>query len=181
TAAMSWGERLGVEVDALMVMRRVEAMEDEVAHVVRKADAVWLVGDNPIHLRSVIKDTPIFDALQHVLKEGGVVVGSGGTGSGGTGGTSSSTTVPGTTTESTIPGASGEPGSVDTSGEVTGDASGGGSAIATPGVAMATSVEIDTEGSGTSPLVYVVITFLILAIAFAPPLIAGRLRPSVKQ
>jgi len=106
---------------------------------------------------------------------------SGGTGSGGTGGTSSSTTVPGTTTESTIPGASGEPGSVDTSGEVTGDASGGGSAIATPGVAMATSVEIDTEGSGTSPLVYVVITFLILAIAFAPPLIAGRLRPSVKQ
>ena len=77
TAAMSWGERLGVEVDALMVMRRVEAMEDEAAHVVRKADAVWLVGDNPIHLRSVIKDTPIFDALQHVLKEGGVVVGSG--------------------------------------------------------------------------------------------------------
>ena len=44
-AAMSWGERLGVEVDALMVMRRVEAMEDEAAHVVRKADAVWLVGD----------------------------------------------------------------------------------------------------------------------------------------
>jgi cyanophycinase len=76
-AAMSWGERLGVEVDALMVMRRVEAMETDAAHVVRKADAVWLVGDNPIHLRSVIKDTPIFDALHHVLKEGGVVVGAG--------------------------------------------------------------------------------------------------------
>jgi cyanophycinase len=59
-AAMSWGERLGVEVDALMVMRRVEAMETDAAHV-----------------RSVIKDTPIFDALHHVLKEGGVVVGAG--------------------------------------------------------------------------------------------------------
>lgn len=109
--------------------------------------------------------------------------GSGGAtgGTSGTSGTSSGTTVPGTTTESTIPGDSGEPGSVDTSSDVTGDASGGGSAIATPGVAMATSVEIDTEGTGTSPLVYLVITFAILAIAFAPPLIAGRLRPSVKQ
>ena len=77
TAAMSWGERLGVEIDALMVMRRVEAMETDAARAVREADAVWLVGDNPIHLRSVIKDTPIFDALNHVLKKGGVVVGAG--------------------------------------------------------------------------------------------------------
>lgn len=77
TAAMSWGERLGVEIDALMVMRRVEAMETDAARAVREADSVWLVGDNPIHLRSVIKDTPIFDALNHVLKKGGVVVGAG--------------------------------------------------------------------------------------------------------
>ena len=77
TAAMSWGERLGVEIDALMVMRRVEAMESDAAEVVRGADAVWLVGDNPIHLRSVIKDTPVFEALNHVLKHGGVVVGAG--------------------------------------------------------------------------------------------------------
>lgn len=77
TAAMSWGERLGVEIDALMVMRRVEAMENDAAEVVRGADAVWLVGDNPIHLRSVIKDTPVFESLHHVLKHGGVVVGAG--------------------------------------------------------------------------------------------------------
>jgi cyanophycinase len=76
-SAMSWGERLGVEIDALMVMRRVEAMESDAAEVVRDADAVWLVGDNPIHLRSVIKDTPIFEALHHVLKHGGLVVGAG--------------------------------------------------------------------------------------------------------
>ncbi|MFZ9426459.1 MAG: substrate-binding domain-containing protein, partial [Ilumatobacteraceae bacterium] len=109
--------------------------------------------------------------------------GSGGTsgGTSGTSGTSTGTTVPGATTDSTIPGATGEPESVDVPGGENMDASGGVTAIATPGVAMATSVEIDTEGSGTSPLVYVVITLLILAIAFAPPLIAGRLRPSVKQ
>jgi ABC-type transport system involved in cytochrome c biogenesis permease component len=46
---------------------------------------------------------------------------------------------------------------------------------------MATSVEIDTEGSGTSPFIYLLIVVLILGIAVGPPIVAGRLRPSVKQ
>ena len=54
-------------------------------------------------------------------------------------------------------------------------------AIATPGVAMATSVEIDTQGNGTPVLIYLLIALLILGIIFAPPIVAGRLRPSVKQ
>ena len=76
-SAFSWAERLGVEVEALMVMRRSEAMEKGAAEVVRKAHAVWFVGDNPIHMRSVLKDTPVWEAVQHVLKEGGLVVGAG--------------------------------------------------------------------------------------------------------
>ena len=75
SAAMSWAERLGVDVEALMVMSRPEAMDEGAADVVRSARAVWLVGDNPIHLRSVVKDTPIWDALHDVLQAGGVVVG----------------------------------------------------------------------------------------------------------
>ncbi|MDA0371460.1 MAG: Type 1 glutamine amidotransferase-like domain-containing protein [Actinomycetota bacterium] len=75
SAAMSWAERLGVHVEALMVMSRPEAMDEGAADVVRSARAVWLVGDNPIHLRSVVKDTPIWDALHDVLQAGGVVVG----------------------------------------------------------------------------------------------------------
>lgn len=74
-AAMSWAERLDVEIEALMVMSRPEAMDEGAAAVVRSARAVWLVGDNPIHLRSVVKDTPIWDALHEVLGAGGVVVG----------------------------------------------------------------------------------------------------------
>lgn len=74
-AAMSWAERLGVQVEALMVMSRPEAMDDGAAAVVRSARAVWLVGDNPIHLRSVVKDTVIWEALHDVLRAGGVVVG----------------------------------------------------------------------------------------------------------
>lgn len=74
-AAMSWAERLDVQVEALMVMSRPEAMDEGAASVVRGSRAVWLVGDNPIHLRSVVKDTPIWDALHDVLAAGGVVVG----------------------------------------------------------------------------------------------------------
>ena len=75
SAALAWAERLGVTVEALMVMSRPEAMGEGAADVVRSARAVWLVGDNPIHLRSVVKDTPIWDALHDVLRSGGVVVG----------------------------------------------------------------------------------------------------------
>jgi cyanophycinase len=77
-AAMNWGERLDAEVEALMVLRRGEAMEEGAANVVRQARAVWLVGDQPLHLKSVLKDTPLFTALRDVLVNGGVVVGTGG-------------------------------------------------------------------------------------------------------
>lgn len=72
-AALSWGERLDVEVEALMVLRRGEAQEPGAATVVRSARAVYLVGDQPLHLRSVLKDTAIWDALLAVLADGGLV------------------------------------------------------------------------------------------------------------
>jgi cyanophycinase len=77
-AAMNWAERLAVEVDALMVMRRADAMEDGAADLVRRARAVYFVGDQPLHLRSVMKNTPLFDALADVLSNGGVVTAVGG-------------------------------------------------------------------------------------------------------
>lgn len=77
TAAIGWAERLGVEVEALMVLRRGEAMDDGAAEVVRAARAVYLVGDQPLHLRSVLKDTPLWHAIVDVLAAGGLVVGVG--------------------------------------------------------------------------------------------------------
>ncbi len=77
-ASMNWGERLGVDVEALMVLRRGEAVEEGAARVVRSAKAVWLVGDQPLHLKSVLKDTPLFDAVRDVLAMGGVVTATGG-------------------------------------------------------------------------------------------------------
>jgi cyanophycinase len=77
-AAMTWGERLDVEVEALMVMRRGEAMEDGVVGVIRGARAVYLVGDQPLHLRSVLKGTPLWDAIVQVQASGGLVAATGG-------------------------------------------------------------------------------------------------------
>ena len=77
-ASMAWGERLDVEVEALMVMRRGEAMEDGVVAVIRGARAVYLVGDQPLHLRSVLKGTPLWEAIVQVQASGGLVAATGG-------------------------------------------------------------------------------------------------------
>jgi cyanophycinase len=77
-ASMAWGERLDVEVEALMVMRRGEAMEDAVVGVIRGARAVYLVGDQPLHLRSVLKGTPLWEAIVQVQASGGLVAATGG-------------------------------------------------------------------------------------------------------
>jgi cyanophycinase len=72
--AMSWGERLDVEVAALMVLQRHDAEDAGAAEVVDAASAVYLVGDSSMHLRSVLKDTPLFDALRRVLDRAGLIV-----------------------------------------------------------------------------------------------------------
>lgn len=72
-AAMRWGERLGVHVEALMVLSRPDALDSGAAAVVRGAKAVYLAGDSPMHLRSVLKDTPVFEALGQVVADGGLV------------------------------------------------------------------------------------------------------------
>lgn len=71
--AMSWAERLGVSVEALMVLQRHDAEDDGAAEVISAARAVYLVGDSSQHLRSALKDTPVFAALQAVLDAGGLV------------------------------------------------------------------------------------------------------------
>jgi cyanophycinase len=76
-AALTWGERLDLEVEALMVLSRTDALDKGAARVVRKASVVYLVGDQPLHLRSVLKDTPVWEALVELHDDGGVIVGVG--------------------------------------------------------------------------------------------------------
>ena len=74
-AAMAWGERLDVQVEALMVLNRRDALDHGAAAVIAGADAVYLVGDQPLHLRSVLKDTPVWSALTGLLDRTALVVG----------------------------------------------------------------------------------------------------------
>jgi len=72
--ARSWGSRVGVEVEPVMVLDRRGALEEEPARVVAASRAVYLVGDSPMHLRSSLKDTPVWSAIGEVLVNGGLVV-----------------------------------------------------------------------------------------------------------
>lgn len=80
-AAVAWGARLGVSVEGLMVLNRRDAMDAAAADVVRSARAVYLVGDQQLHLRSVVKDTPLWEAIAAVPADGGLLVGVGGSAS----------------------------------------------------------------------------------------------------
>lgn len=63
-AAESWGERMSVTVRSVPVYTRADALEAHHADVLRDATAVYVVGDSPIHLRSAIMETPVFEALR---------------------------------------------------------------------------------------------------------------------
>lgn len=71
-AAAAWADRVGVEVQPEMVLTRRQSGDDAAA-AVDAADAVFLAGDSSNHLRSVLKDTPLFAAIERVLARGGVV------------------------------------------------------------------------------------------------------------
>lgn len=71
--AKVWGQRLGVGVDGRLVLRRADANESSHVHAVEHARMVYLVGDSPLHLRSVLKNTALFEALGAVIANGGVV------------------------------------------------------------------------------------------------------------
>jgi cyanophycinase len=75
--SMNWAERLGVQIEALMVLRRSQALDEGAARELRHVRALYIVGDQPLHLRSVVKDTPLWDAVRAMVADGGLVVGIG--------------------------------------------------------------------------------------------------------
>lgn len=74
-SARAWGDRLQIGVEGLMVLTRTDAVESNAAEVVASARAVYLVGDSPIHLRSVLNDTELWSAIEAVVSRGGLVTG----------------------------------------------------------------------------------------------------------
>ena len=70
-------EGLGATVRTLDVLHRGEAEDPKNAEIVRAAKFVYLADGSPLHLRSVLKDSALFEALLAVYHGGGVLAASG--------------------------------------------------------------------------------------------------------
>ena len=68
---------LGAKVRTLQVLHRTEAEDPAIAKAVRAAKFVYLADGSPLHLRSVLKESALFDALLGAYHGGGVLAASG--------------------------------------------------------------------------------------------------------
>jgi len=74
--ASAWFASIGGTVRGLMVLGRADAEDPANADVVRSARFVYLGGGSPMHLRSVLKASAVWEALLETWRAGAVVAGS---------------------------------------------------------------------------------------------------------
>ena len=75
-SAERWFSGLGARVQGLMVLRRADADDEAAAQVVRESRFVYLSGGSPMHLRSVLKDSRLWEALVTAWDAGAVLAAS---------------------------------------------------------------------------------------------------------
>src|SRR5205823_2762046 len=68
--------RLVLPAVALPVLARPDAFVPTHVDTVRSSRFTYLAGGSPMHLRSVLKETPLWDAIVEAVEAGGVVAGS---------------------------------------------------------------------------------------------------------
>ena len=74
--AAAWFTSLGGRARGLMVLSRTDAEEPANAEQVRASRFVYLGGGSPMHLRSVLKSSAVWEALLEAWRHGAVVAGS---------------------------------------------------------------------------------------------------------
>lgn len=74
--ATDWFAAFGGSVRGLMVLRHADANDESNAAAVRAAPFTYLSGGSPLHLRSVLKDSALWSALQEAWKDGAVIAAS---------------------------------------------------------------------------------------------------------
>jgi cyanophycinase len=75
-AAAQHFARLGARTRGLMVLSRPDAEDDANAEAVRTAKFIYLGGGSALHLRSVLKDSKLWQALETAWQGGAVLAGS---------------------------------------------------------------------------------------------------------
>ncbi|MDQ4071205.1 MAG: Type 1 glutamine amidotransferase-like domain-containing protein [Actinomycetota bacterium] len=74
--AERWFSGLGAKARGLMVLARPDAENEANAAALREARFIYLSGGSPLHLRSVLKDSPAWYALFQAWQDGAVLAGS---------------------------------------------------------------------------------------------------------
>ena len=74
--AEQWFSSLGAKARGLMVLARPDAENEASAAALRDARFIYLSGGSPLHLRSVLKDSPAWYALFEAWQGGAVLAGS---------------------------------------------------------------------------------------------------------
>ena len=74
--ATRWFASLGASVRGLMVLRRPDAEDQANAAAVRDSRFIYLGGGSPLHLRSVLKDSAVWSALEAAWQAGATLAGS---------------------------------------------------------------------------------------------------------
>lgn len=74
--AVSWFDRLGAAARGVNVLARPDAMNADFAAELEASTFTYLVGGSPMHARSVLKDSPVWDAMIAAWERGGVLAGS---------------------------------------------------------------------------------------------------------
>ena len=75
--ARRWFAQWDVAVRVLDVYRRADAMEPAPSDLAAAARAIYVLGGSPMHLRSVLKDTPLLDSMVGAWRAGATVAASG--------------------------------------------------------------------------------------------------------
>jgi cyanophycinase len=76
-SAERWFDDLDATVRPLRVLTRRDAVDDANVAPIADAEFIYLSGGSPMHLRSVLKDSPVWDALVAAWQRGAVLAGSG--------------------------------------------------------------------------------------------------------
>ena len=74
--ARRWFASFGAESSGLMILARPDAFDPDLVARLAASRFIYIGGGSPIHLRSVLKDTPAWSALVDAWRSGAVLAGS---------------------------------------------------------------------------------------------------------
>jgi cyanophycinase len=73
--ATRWFDELGARVRPHRVLSRPHALDEANVGPIADASFIYLAGTSPMHLRSVLKDSPVWDAIVGAWQRGAVLAG----------------------------------------------------------------------------------------------------------